>query len=557
MSLSPNKTIRTVYDKFSIPSEFGVGIRSVSEELDVWQHPKLQLTLVLERRLSIVRDSDGAEVQRVVEKWFYDQPTQYPVHELHETSVFTWVPGVNHRTSLILAQRDWKTYWYENGIVGNKPSWRTTREGYVVYDLTGQPYEPIDVEKVLKGEGKLVPQGPRRIIADSARVLAPAIAASAVVKQQDANQHAIWQRISLEEQIVRDDFQRWIITNLKFDYLTGLSDVQTVIELKEPLTIELPIELPAPDLKASDAQAAGVRLEVRGGDGELKSVWPEETVQLIRVESYAIFRRTVTQPARTFDGDPYGLYEEGETPPAVVVRLPLEHTDVTDLDGDPASPLPPPVGYTEAEDNDIPDAEGSWDLVAEVENEETLRGMPGRALVMDEGVEQGGVYEYYAVARVGQTESPESNHETVTYNGSRTFQSSLRVLTRGTEVDVLAPPRDGLDETYGEAMIIEVPADALETDLGQLGRDFGLRHLTQEQPGLECTLTPSFPVLFMERGQQCTVPQAAWETWGNSLHLSTQLAAKKWRVEGFELSARRQGERLEVSPGRIELTEIL
>ena len=588
MSLVATRTETRLFSGFPGADDFGVAPGTLTVKSEFWDHPTLQLSLLIKQ--TRVTTGIVGEIQREVDEWTYEQPNQAPT--LHRKRVYArcWMPGVTHRENTILVLEEHTTYWYEDGFISGTPSYRTIKSGYVIYDLTSRAWQTSDGAALLNQQGKKIPAGETRIIPDSGRPWTPAATQSAIVEHVDANQEAVWQKIEAEVQLVNEGFEKVVSWRYRHDYITGVTTTEGPNEeIKQPLRLELPVVLDPPTITANDHGASGILVEVRGGGGKIVQVWPVETTQIIAPEVYVIYRKTTVAVAAAWDGDPYSLYD---TPPASPGPTSvLDHTAVTDLAGAPADPLPAQVSYSESESNTPPAAEW-WEQVAEIPNAETDHNAEGHAVYADTDVEAGSTYEYYAVARAGTTESAESNHATVAYGGPLVRGGGLSLRTRvdadgNLEIEVLIPPSEDLAEAalegaetnYGETVSFEVPA-LLEgvpgtgvdgapdgwpagtlNDAEDLGAAIGLRQAIRSRDRLTAKLTPTAPLLCLERGQRIAVPSAAlanggtWQTTGNAIRMTTELAATEWVLEGYSLSARRQGDSLTVEAGELDLEQ--
>jgi hypothetical protein len=121
---------------------------------------------------------------------------------------------------------------------------------------------------------------------------------------------------------------------------------------------------------------------------------------------------------------------------------PIENDSVQDFNGDGADPLP--VGETDLEpDDDTPPDRSEYWQIAEVDNQEPTKERTGFAVFYDLDVTDEGTYEYYALAKIVDDVSPESNHSVVGFDGDVKTQGIVAMVRAGqkwVEVVVSLPP---------------------------------------------------------------------------------------------------------------------
>jgi hypothetical protein len=579
MALAANRVEIQVLELSQLPDTWGQGVGEPYIEQHFYDHPYPKVTILV-KEVRQWSDQAGHVISRQVDTWEYDEVTRAARSHLTEIWAWVYLPGVSERGDLIKVEEDATTYTTEGWLIGGPVSYLKTKSGYVVYDLKPETV-PLTAGQLAQVQAKGVDPTPhryseeteQRIIPDSGRVWQPAIAGASIVEKPTAPQIALWRDpFEVEEQHVVEDFQKIVRTTVRKNFLEpGPPTFERSEQLKDPMSIDLPLDLAPPAIKAVSAGTQGVRIEIKGGGVDLGSIeagWGG-FIQHVRPETYAVYRKTLAQPDREPAGDTFGIYEAGPAYQDQGIGRPVEDSEVTDYEGAPASPLPAQGSYTEPEDPTPPPAD-DWTRIGEPENDETDKRLEGHALFFDTEVENGGEYDYFAVAVVAGKESPESNHETVDYLGGLVFSSSIRVNViekrdGALEIDVQGPPLPGVLDNYGEVQTHVVPAalsvepeagwqdGALILDAARLGREIGLRKLTHEgeQENVRVPLTEI--LLNLERGQAVRIPQLMWDVYANSLHLSSRTLPERFMVEGFRFSVSRRGPELAVDAGSLEL----
>ncbi|MFH0901726.1 MAG: hypothetical protein V2A73_13945 [Pseudomonadota bacterium] len=136
-----------------------------------------------------------------------------------------------------------------------------------------------------------------------------------------------------------------------------------------------------------------------------------------------------------------------------------------------------------------------------------------------------------------------------TYNPgeSLSFVVQARIDTEQSQVI-------GLDGSSG----YEAWPSGLLTDAAQLARAIALCQALRDRPRIQASIVPTFPVLGLERGIVVQLDEVAWHTWGNDLHISSNLRDDfLWRIEGFSVGARRSANgSWEPIAGQLELESL-
>jgi len=578
MALAANRVEMQLLEMSQLPDTWGQGIGEPYIEQHFYDHPYPRVSILV-KEIRQLTDQAGHVISRQVDTWDYDEVTRAARNHLTEIWAWVYLPGVSERGELIKVEEDLTVYTTEGWLIGGEMSYLTTRSGYVVYDLkpeavalTPEQLEQVQAKGVDSTPKRYTLAQEQRIIPDSGRVWQPAIAGAAIVEKATAPQVSLWRDpFEIEQQRVTEDFQKIVRSSMRKNFLeSGPPTYDLKVEMKDPFSVDFPLDLAPPAIKAFSAGDQGVRIEIKGGGVDLVALGTAWTIfiQNVRPKTYAVYRKTLLQPARDPAGDTFGIYEADPAYQDGGIGRPVEDSAVTDYEGAPASPLPSQQSYTEPEDPTPPPVD-DWTRIAEPENEEKDDRLEGHTLFFDTEVENGGEYEYFAVAVVSGKESPESNHETVDYVGGLTFTSSIRVNVLeedgALEIDVQGPPLPGLPDNYGEVQTHRIPAalsaepepgwqdGALILDAARLGREIGLRKLIHEgeQENVRVPLTEV--LLNLERGQAVRIPQILWDVWANSLHLASETVPERFMLEGFRFSVSRRGAELTVDAGSLEL----
>lgn len=569
MALICNRVERIPIQDFMRSDTWGQSPGGGMIEQGYYDHKMPKFTILLYEIKTIV-DKNGQVFSKVVDTWQYDEATRAPLKHVKETYALVYLPRVNHRASLVKVQLDDTVYLAEGFIIGNADtmSERTTTSGYVIYDqlktvmeLTADQLAAVHekgIEALPKGYSLSIE---RQLIPDSAKDWHSATNNAAVVQKTTAPQITLWRDpIKIEEKRVTEDWQKIVTITMKKDCLRDTPpDFTRSEKLKDPMSLEFPIAIDAPEFEAKSAAALGVKCEMRKGGCKLETVdrFGATMVQRVKPQKYVVYRKTVSLPNRAASTNQFGIWL---TDPGGEKGIGIENTAVKDYTGATVSPLPAAVSYTEPDDPS-PKPRYGWEQVGETEPVVTQTDLDPHGTLYDGTVEDGGVYEYYALAVVGTSESPESPHRTVTYSGPLTNTSGVQVKVITPDdgpaavVDITGPVLDGVPDGYGETVTIMLPvAPTSVEDLKQIGEDVGVRQMLQNGDRYNVRVFPSVPFVTLERGQFMQLPPLTVETWGAGLHLTTQVVPETLVVEGFGFEARvTDGPHFECAPDPIEL----
>jgi hypothetical protein len=538
MALVPNVFQKAVFDAGPTPVDLTEGLGSTAIESGYYRNPSRPEEEILIERTKTVTNQYGTEIRRDEEEWQYDVAGGPPLRYDHRIYASTYLPGIGR--GLRLVQVETTYFWCFSPLTDRDNLGRTkVVSAYVVYD------KPKDPTKGLSGDelAAVIAKGYQggtfqdRIIS-SGKIWSQANADSAVVENTSTTQATVWiEGVTVEHNEVEEEFDKWTVWNTKKDALRagGVEVSGPEYIRKESYRYQLPVPLEPPTIAAS-ARSDGIEIEIEGGGAEIHNSWfgPAGTFYVAPTEYY-VYRKIVSEPDRSAGDNNYGWWE---TPPAAPsTRRILTNTDVTDFAGAPADPLPAQTSYTEPHDADPEPqpTEAEFVRIAEVEN---VNGNTdkGFATFLDTDCEDTAEYEYYATAVYYTQESTDSNHETVTFSGSGGTRRH-RIIDKEEVVDAIAET-DPIypEEDFGEVIEVDLPAeDPVEVAEEVADRQFAMNRAAD----FEIRLVVLFPLLGLEWGQKMSIPSVSWETYGNALHLSTEVDNDVWMMTGFSRTIRR------------------
>lgn len=611
MNLTKTRTTTYTTTAYQEPAELTFGAGSVAVTIDWWDSPAMDYSLML-RRETVQTRWDGVVVQRTIDTWVYGSVVvsaqATPTEHRQQIYARVWLPGVNWRERLQLVEESQTTYDLATEWVGGPLRSRKITAGYVIYDQAAEPWsgstptaDGQTAAQKMTARGQRPPTGSTREIPDTARSWRTAINQAAVVEEHTVNQIARWVN-PLEE--VREDVEvdgriirRW---RVRYDYLTGLTEVDGPHEeLRPGLASEIPVEVTPPTITATSAGANGVMVDIRGGGAVIEQwvglIAPVKHVQRVAPDSYIVYRRVTARGPRTYTGDAFAIVSPPPPRPEGWPRADL--LSVEDLMGAPASALPPQQPDTEPDTPTTPEAE-AWVQVGEIENQSAQKDAgDGMAVMFDREVEDGWSYEYYAIARVREKLSEQSNLSAVTYSGPRSFRSTINVRVasggNGVTLDVAMPPDPLVEELgladgevgYGETLTIDpLPAvvegvtgeivaldggagygegnpeswpAGLLTDALDLGRAIGLRYGLRNRDRDVVTVRLAAPIFSLDRGGRALIPPLQWEAFGGGLRVHSRLRTgdARWVIEGFETTITRTDDAAVTATCTVELEE--
>lgn len=539
MSLNPTRWTQEVLQDIAEADDFSEALDKLTIRAGWYDDRATGESLLIEEEKTGVNQY-GQLIRKDESRYTYDVPGTPPLLFERDTYARPYLPGIGRGDRLVETERIEYHPWtmFQQGTANL--SRKRVLAGYVVYDLT-KTGDALTAEERAELEDKgQNPDGNPQLIVDSARLWSEANHNAEVVEQSSAPQVAKWvDPVESEFEIVFEEPDKYTIYTYRKNHLRpGDMNVSGPRHEKKPsFQYRLPVAIEPPEIELRDAGDEGVRIEVTGGGADVLFSGR------VQPESYRILRKTISSPDPPSDDDPLELWD---TPPTPATKSTLwTDTDVSDLDGLPASALPSPDAYTEPGDTSEPDGE-EWIVVAEIENEQPQEPV-GYAKTYDTDVINAAVYEYVATAIIGSDESAPSSPERITYGGPSN-SSRISVAVRraeddeggndGLEIDILAPNPD----IYGETIDFEIPIELFEDDAVEFGEDIGVRNFAEDQEaGLRVDIDLNVPLAILERGQIIVTPAIEWTTTGNGLVITSESESREWELDGFRITARRDG----------------
>ncbi len=541
MALIANTWSKSTFDPAPYQDNFTEALGAVSVEVGYYKNPTRPDEEILIDRLKVILNRAGTEIRRDKEYWHVEVPGAPPLRYEHTIWADVYLPGLGY--GLRKQQEETHYFWAFSPLAkGSNLGLTRVVNANVVYDIPLDPSKAVsdEAKKKLKDGGMAAGPNSDRIVA-TGKLWSDANASNAVVKDATTAQATKWVRgVIFEHDEVDEEFDKWTKWTVKKDALRsgGVEVTGPEYIKKESFTYKLPVPLGPPKIAVS-GRAEGVQIEIKGGGAEIDNGYRGPSGRYhVAPEGYSVYRKIVSEPARTEDDNLYGLWE---TPPAAATtRMILTNTDVKDLDGNPASPLPAATSYTLPHDADpepLP-RDTEFRRIAEVDNTQGKTDI-GKATFLDTDVEDTAEYEYYATAVYGTQESTDSNHETHTFSGSGGTRN-YRIIDRKTAVDAIAP-NDPLypEEDFGELVEFDLPAAGQDVALVVAPEIADRQFAMNRAADANIRLTTPDPLLGAEWGQKISIPTTSWETFGNALHLSTETDNDVWMLIGFRRMVQR------------------
>ena len=476
------------------------------------------------------------------EEWSYEVVNGPPQEYRRETKWGGYLPGIGR--GLRVVEREKTQYWTFTPWTDGDNLGRTRLiSAMCVYDLPVEPDKPATDEAKEKAvAAQLLPGNLQSQILATGRIWSEGNKNSSFIEQAGAPQAVKWvEDVIIEHDVVQEQPDRWLIWTVIKNKLKP-QDVQ----IKGPRDIkktgfvyQYPYPVDPPKLDVSN-RTEGIQCEVEGGGSEIinKYFGLKGTIG-IPPDKYNIYRRKVTDPPRTPDPDLYDWYDVA--PPLPGERKIITDTAATLLDGSPTTPanstLPAQTAYTEPGDDSEADEpyETAFELIATVTNAKVVqRYDSGYAEFYDQDVVDGAEYEYYATALIAETESPDSNHELITYSGPEHHHH--RILSFDGGAEATAPEDPAIPDTdYGEVEEFDVPLDEEEGDIEELIEDVAERTFAKNEPDFVIDLDVLIPLLGLEYGQMVELPVIDWEVYANGFHVSQETENDDWMLVGFKM----------------------
>jgi hypothetical protein len=475
------------------------------------------------------------------EEWSYEVVNGPPQEYNRETKWGGYLPGIGRALRTIETEKTiyWTfTPWTDGDNLGR------TRiiSAYCVYDLPIDPTADATASAKQKAtDAGLIPGNKQNLILQTGRIWSDGNRNSSFVEQTGAPQFAKWvDEVIVEHDVVEEQPDRWLIWTVVKNKLKpqdvqirGPRDVK-----KTGFIYQYPYPVDPPKLDVSN-RSEGIFCEAEGGGTVLHNPYFGLSGRIeIPPDKYNFYRKKITDPPRTGDPDLYDWWDVD--PPLPSERKIIDTTTVTNLDGSPTTPpnssLPPPVGYSEPGDIDPPEEpyETAFELIATVDNLKVeQRYDSGIGEFFDQDVVDGAEYEYYATAVISEAESPDSNHETITYSGPEHHHHRIGLLDNGRGADATAPDDPTIPETdYGEIEEFDIPLDE-EEDVEELIEEIAPRQFAQNEPDFKIDLEVLVPLLGLEYGQTVELPVIDWDVYANGLHMQQETENDDWMLVGF------------------------
>lgn len=538
MALIPTKYTRADFDPAPGQDVYQEGMGAVSVESGYYVNPSRPDEEILIETTKTMTNQYGDVIRRDEEEYLYDVPGGPPTEYNRKVFNRVYLPGMGR--DLHEVEREVTVYWPFTPLTKGDNLGRTRYiSAMVVYDLPEDPTAANDSEsQAAEQEAGVEPGTTRDRVVQSGKLWSAANLDNNIVPEAQANQVTKWvENVLVEHDLVDEEWDKWTVWTLKKNSLRsgGVEWEGPKYIRKTGIKYKLPVPILPPKITITNL-SNGLRVNIKGGGARIVNRFYHTTIP-VPPDEYHVYRKTIAEPERDMKDDLYGWWE---TPPSAEgTRRILENTDVTDLAGAPASPLPMQQSYTEPNDAEEPEPppETSFKRIATVPNVNVANAWDeGEGSFLDEDVEDTAEYEYYATAARADQESEESNHETRTFSGSsdRKYRIGSRVADDGsTEVDAVAPDDPAYaEDDYGELMEFELPTLDDPLDLARLvaDRQFAANRAAE----LSIRLTLAAPVLGIEFGQAINVPNIVFETFGMGLHLSTRTESQDWTLVGFE-----------------------
>ncbi len=591
--------IPTLYREFSRAladdegaSGYTEAVKSIFVRSGYFVDPGSGEEILLEQTRRVYNQLDVL-IREDVETITVDMPGGPPRERLRVTKSTAWLPRVNHNRRLMEVERERTIYWPFTAFT-SKDTLGATRQldAWVVYTEAVNA-DPLPAGAVTKLEERGIdPGGDPGVVISTARLWSDVQADGANSQDPTSRQTARWvERVVFEEDVVEDEVDKvsiWTVTK------NGLNPADVQVDgprmvRKDGFSYRLPVAIDPPLTVIAATRIGFVQVLVKGGGAVIThSLIPRETV--IQPQRYRIFRRTVSEPARSYSADRVGFWA---TPPAAPTGGGfLATSGAQTYAGGAASVLPTATSY-DVPGDPTPSVDERWDELAEVVNANvasTLKNA-GFAKYIDRDVENGGVYEYAASAVINDEESGLRVSSNVTYSGGATGRA-YRISTRrnpatgALEADATAPDDPYYPEAnYGEAVVYTIPAlvgDALElagngyavelaagydpdgTIIGysqpgggggtgsppearapgaelltiqDLADAVAVRVFETERPErLLIDLTVLVPLIGLRRWMTVTTPAVSYDTHGGGITFTTSAEVTEWRLAGYTLT---------------------
>jgi len=548
MALIANTFSDSVLDPGPDQAEWTEGVGTTSIRLGHYRNPTRPEEEILIDRTKTVTNQYGTVIREDVEYWQYDVPGAPPIFYEHETRANVFLPGLGRQLRKVEEEKQY--FWaFSPWTDGDNLGRTRVVNAYVVYDLPEDPTASASAEGQANTQEKGMKPGTKRDrLVSSGKLWSAANLDNSIVEDATIAQTTKWvDGVVFEHDLVEEEFDKWTTWTLKKDSLRpgGVEWEGPKYTRKESYSYKLPVPMNPPVLSGSSV-AGGVNLIAKGGGADINNTYFGPSGKFhVAPKQYYFYRRVVAEAERDADPDLAGWWE---TPPAAGgTRGILTDTDVTDYNGDPASALPIAATWDEPHDPDpepLPiDAEFS--RIGEVDNTNG-KDDEGIATFLDTDVEDTAQYEYYATAVYETQESPPSNHIGITFNGSG--RRNHRLIDRPDMLDAIAASDPAFpSDDFGEVVEFDVPFTP--GDWEEIGDDIADRQFAMNRAAdFIIRMTIIHPVLGLEWGQKVSLPNVAWDTYGNAIHLATQTDNDIWILTGFRRAVSRGSDGKFINP---------
>ena len=546
MALIPTKWVESTLEVPAEWEEYTEQVANISTQVGYYVHPQNDDEILIKSTRS-VSNRYGVEMRRDVEEWQYEIYKGPPMEYHRECYSNVYLPGIGGRV-LRKVEEETIVYWPFTPFTDGDNLGRTRfLSAYVVYDLPVDPEKPDSEEESDNLQSASFKPGTiaGRVV-HSGKLWMNANLDNSVVPEANSNQTTKWIKdVIVEHDIIDEEPDRWIIWTVRKHALrSGAVEVIGPKEIKKTgFRYRLPYPIGPPELDCSE-RTDGIYSEIKGGGALITNRWIPQSKLTIKPEKYKLYRKKLFEPERSPEDDPYGWWR---TPPTVADKTSIiENTEVTEFDGTPTSALPGQESYTEPHDPEPvdPPEEAAFKLIATVDNVTDSHTDEGWAEYLDKDVISGAEYEYYATAVIGEDESPDSNHEIISYNGAndRHYRISKRVAEDGSvEADAIAPDDPLLPEDpLGEVVEFEVPTE--DDPIEVIEEIADMQFATAAQSDNEITLEILIPLMGLEYGQRVVMPQVVWQAFGNDLALTSQTIDDNYMLKGFARKVERNAD---------------
>jgi hypothetical protein len=501
---------------------------------------------ILLEKFQTLTNQYGSVMRRDEEKWAYEVVNGPPQEYNRVTEWGGYLPGLGRGVRVV--EREKTLYWTFTPWTDGDNLGRTRLiSAMCVYDMPVEPDKDATAEAKDKATNAgLIPGNKQDLILATGRVWSDGNRNSSFVEQAGAPQFTKWvDDVIIEHDVVEEQPDRWLIWTIVKNKLKP-QDVQ----IKGPRDIkktgyiyQYPYPVDPPDFDVSN-RSEGINCEISGGGSTIinKYFGLGGTIK-VPADKYNVYRRKVTDPPRTPDPDLYDWYDVA--PPLPGERKIITNTAVTLLDGSPTTPpnstLPTKSSYTEPGDDTEPEEpyETAFELIATVTNTKVeQRNDKGYAEFFDQDVVDGAEYEYYATALIAETESPDSEHQLITYSGPEHHHHRILSFDGGAEATSPEDPQIP-DTDYGDVEEYDVPLDEEEVPVEDIIEEIAERQFAKREPDFQIDIDVLIPLLGLEYGQMVELPVIGWEVYANGLHVSQETQNDDWMLCGFEMKFER------------------